>query len=75
MTRRHLTLAGGMLTALAIALPAAQGTKPPIGGTLTPKKADERGWGYAGGLCGVLDGCLEHRAFRELFGQELDGGP
>src|SRR4029450_8576539 len=45
MTRR-LALAMCMLTALAIALPAAQATKPLIGGTLTPKKADERGWGW-----------------------------
>src|SRR5262245_2622528 len=46
MTRRRLALAMCMLTALAIAMAAAQGTKPPIGGTLTPKKADERGWGW-----------------------------
>ncbi|HEX7777925.1 MAG TPA: aldolase/citrate lyase family protein, partial [Vicinamibacterales bacterium] len=46
MTSQHPAVAMCVLAALAIALPAAQGTKPPIGGTLTPKKADERGWGW-----------------------------
>ena len=56
MDRRRLALAVCAAAMLTIALPVAQGTgqssaqKPsngaPIGGTLTPAKADARGWGW-----------------------------